>query len=160
MITPTPQKPSTSPSPLELRLDRVEASPDCTIGRLYSNGRFECWTLEDQIRTGAKVAGKTAIPSGRYRVLISFSNRFKRYLPLLLNVPGFEGIRIHSGNTAEDTEGCILVGQRRVGKSVLSSRAAMQVLQERIVSAIAAGRAVWIQIDNPTSMMIENGPED
>jgi len=71
-----------------------------TIGSLYLNGKFECYTLEDVVRVGEKVPGATAIPEGIYPVQITFSNRFKRDLPLLLNVPNFDGIRIHTGNYA------------------------------------------------------------
>ena len=77
---------------------------------MYLDGRFGVLHLEDVVRQGEKVPGQTAIPEGIYTVQITFSNRFKRDLPLLLNVPNFEGIRIHPGNTDADTEGCILVG--------------------------------------------------
>lgn len=106
---------------MELLLNRRIYSPNSTIGNLQVNNVFQCFTLEDVDRdknkdgdlndTGeAKVFGKTAIPRGRYEVMISYSNRFKKVLPLLLNVPSFKGIRIHSGNKPEDTDGCILVG--------------------------------------------------
>lgn len=71
-----------------------------TIGSLYIDKKFECYTLEDVVRTGPKVHGQTAIPEGTYEVQITFSPRFKRDLPLLLNVPNFEGVRIHTGNYA------------------------------------------------------------
>lgn len=81
-----------------------------TIGDLFINDEFFCFTLEDEIRPGGqKVYGKTAIPAGTYEVVLTVSNRFKRLMPLLVNVPNFEGVRIHGGNTAEHTHGCPLV---------------------------------------------------
>lgn len=114
-----------------------------TIGSLYIDGLFECLTLEDEVRSDpnpttpaneAKVAGKTAIPTGTYQVVIDMSPRFKRLMPHILNVPGFEGIRFHSGNKAADTEGCILLGQTRtsnhtIGQSKLAYEAFFKKLQ-------------------------------
>lgn len=80
-----------------------------TIGKMLIDGAFFCYTLEDTIRD-TKIAGETAIPYGTYKVIVNMSNRFKRLMPLLLNVPNFEGVRIHNGNTKEHTHGCILVG--------------------------------------------------
>lgn len=110
-------------------------------GVLSIDGVFQCWTLEDTDRglTNAecnrKVWGKTAIPAGCYEVVINFSARFKKYMPLLLTVPCFEGIRIHAGNTVEQTDGCILVGKERSSSGTISqSRDAfyelMKILQE------------------------------
>ena len=100
---------------MKLRLHRSVLSDRYTIGKLYVDGKYHCDTLEDTDRAleahpDAKIYGKTAIPRGTYDVIISMSNRFKRELPLLKNVPGFDGIRIHPGNTHEDTDGCVLVG--------------------------------------------------
>ena len=96
---------------MELTLKRVALKDTYTIGRLYVDGEYFCDTLEDKVRPdGIKVYGETAIPAGTYKVVITYSNRFKRLLPLLQNVPMFEGIRIHPGNTSADTHGCLLVG--------------------------------------------------
>lgn len=109
---------------MKLELKRTASANGFTIGELYVDGIFECFTCEDIVRPDgeAKVYGKTAIPHGEYSVEITFSPHFQRQLPLLLNVPGFEGIRIHPGNTAADTDGCILPGVVKtstgVGRSV------------------------------------------
>ena len=78
------------------------------IGDFFIDGEFFCYSLEDEIRF-EKVYGKTAIPDGRYKVVLTMSNRFKRIMPLLLNVPNFEGVRLHGGNTAENSHGCPLI---------------------------------------------------
>ena len=100
-----------------LVLKRDPSTETSTPGRLFSvngqNERFICYTMEDIVRDGPKIAGKTAIPFGEYQCTISHSARFKRPLPLLHGAPNFIGIRIHGGNTSEDTEGCILVGRVR-----------------------------------------------
>ena len=87
-----------------------------------------------------------AIPEGRYAVVISYSPKFKQWLPILLGVPMFKGIRIHAGNTAEDTQGCILLGENRVKGKVLNSRLWLKRLKEKIVEAKEKGEAVWITI--------------
>ncbi len=98
------------------------------------NGIFECFTLED-VERPVKIKGETAIPKGTYKVIINQSNRFKRQLPLLLNVPGFEGVRIHAGNTNHDTEGCILVGQTRHKEFIGKSRKAFDKLFKKMQKA-------------------------
>jgi hypothetical protein len=130
---------------MELLLQRNHGTTGYTAGRLY---QLECFTLEDQERA-QKIPGKTAIPAGRYEVIVDFSNRFQRPLPLLLNVPGFTGIRIHPGNTANDTEGCILVGADDGNPNdawLGHSREAFNSLFAKIQTAIAAGQKVWITI--------------
>lgn len=117
-----------------ITIDRAWKKDGYTISRLYVNGElFGCNTLEDTDRglnqkmdldeiKNKKVYGQTAIPRGSYECVYTYSNRFKKMLPLLLNVKGFEGIRIHSGNSAKDTEGCILVGLNLKKGMVLNSR--------------------------------------
>jgi hypothetical protein len=118
---------------MELKLVRVFKSPMYTIGRLHVDGVFECDTLEDTVRDlnkdgdlndagESKVFGETAIPYGTYKVIINYSNRFKRDLPRLLNVKEFDGVLIHPGNTAVDTHGCILVGINNAKGRVNNSR--------------------------------------
>jgi len=98
------------------------------------DGLFECYTLEDVERT-VKIKNETAIPKGTYKVIINESNRFKRLLPLLLNVPNFEGVRIHSGNSNHDTEGCILVGQTIQANYIGQSRKAFDKLLKKMQGA-------------------------
>ncbi len=147
---------------MDLILQRIAKRKGYTIGRLsivepvvdeYSTGTKEtyfCDTLEPTWRDyehGAyKMKGKSAIPEGRYAVVISYSPKFKAWLPILLGVPMFEGIRIHAGNSAKDTQGCILVARnQRVGE-VLESRKWLYELKMKIVEAKDRGEAVWITI--------------
>lgn len=110
---------------MNLTLRRIEFYKGDTIGELYVNGKFECFTLEDTVRSGPKVYGQTAIPVGTYRVTLEFSPRFKVILPRLHSVPGFEGVLMHSGNTAEQTDGCILVGRKERDTYIEESRLAL-----------------------------------
>ena len=121
-----------------------------TLGELSVDGEKFCHTLEPTWRKpeARKIPGKTAIPEGRYPIVITLSPKFKQWLPLLLHVPGFTGIRIHAGNTAKDTKGCILVGEN-TGKGVLSdSRLWVERLKRRIVDAKERGEGVWITVNN------------
>ena len=133
---------------MDLVLERLQLLPDTTIGSLSVDGAWQCWTLEDVVREpgSPKVYAHTAIPAGRYRVSVTMSPRFKRRMPLLLDVPGFSGIRIHPGNSHEDTEGCILVGQQRLTKSLLQSRAAYDNLMIVLERAERAGKDVFITV--------------
>ncbi len=119
---------------MDLNVKRLEFSEASTVGELSVNGQFECYTLEDKVRP-VKIKGKTAIPAGRYEVIINFSQRFQRQLPLLLKVPDFEGVRIHPGNTAANTEGCILVGETKDENFVGHSRVAFDRLFEKLKTA-------------------------
>ena len=136
-------------SKMRIDLYRDMKLPSRTLGRLLIDDVFECFTCEDTVRpNGTKIYGHTAIPAGNYRVVITLSNRFKRELPLLLNVPGFEGIRIHSGNNEGHTEGCILPGKSRSETGVSDSQLATNQLILKIRNAIDQGREVWITIHN------------
>lgn len=138
---------------LELRLKRIAKRKAYTIGRLYAGESYLCDTLEPTWRdiarggTGRKVKGKTAIPEGRYPVVVTRSPKFGKWLPLLLGVPQFEGVRIHSGNRPEDTEGCILVGRNRRKGMVLESRATMALLMALLTRAREMGKALWITVE-------------
>jgi hypothetical protein len=134
---------------MELELIRDIYAPTRTLGKLSINGVHECFICEDVVRRdGTKVHGKTAIPAGRYQIKITLSNRFKRELPILLNVPNFEGIRIHSGNHEGHTEGCLLPGKTRNESGVFSSVLATNELILKIRNAITDGQEVWITIKN------------
>ena len=120
-----------------LTLTRIAKRADYTIGRLEDeNGVKICDTLEPTWRNykggELKVTRKSAVPEGTYPVVVTKSKKFGKYLPLLVGVPGFEGIRIHSGNTVNDTEGCILVGQNLIKGKVLLSRLTLEKLMRLI----------------------------
>lgn len=139
---------------MTLLLKRRPSADGVTLGELFVDGVRRCFTLEDAVRLGPKIAHETAIPAGRYRVGITPSQRFGRMLPILLDVPGFTGVRIHPGNTKEDTSGCILVGQRAAVDSVAGSRLALEGLQPMIAGALARGDEVWITIENANRMAL------
>lgn len=120
-----------------------------TLGELFVDDKFECNTLEDKVRPlGEKVYGQTAIPTGTYEVIIDLSNRFKIELPRLLNVPMFDGIRIHPGNKAEDTDGCILVGVTRSKDWVGQSKIAFNRLFDKMEKAYQLKETITIEIKN------------
>ena len=122
-----------------IEVKRFEFKDTYTVGKMYIDNIYECYTLEDVVRTGAKVNGQTAIPTGTYNVIINHSNRFNRDLPLLENVPNFTGVRIHSGNTSANTEGCILVGTTWSGKDFIgNSKAAYKKFFEKLKQAKTA----------------------
>lgn len=122
---------------MQLKLNRIFKTNTFTIGELYINEKYVTDTLEDRVRPeGEKVYGKTAIPEGTYEVKLTHSPRFKKILPEILNVPNFSGIRIHTGNSSKDTEGCILVGtwdgekEDWVGSSKIAFDKLMTLLEE------------------------------
>ena len=147
---------------MELTVIRKTKTEKSSIGELLINGVFECYTLEDKERSPKekKVFGQTAIPKGRYEVIINFSNNFQTYLPLLLKVPNFEGVRIHPGNTNADTLGCILVGSGIGNNLITNSRKAFNALFKKM-QAVAKKEKIFITIKWGRAMSqfltIENG---
>ena len=114
---------------MKLLLRRKFKGPKYTIGDLSIDGVFFCNVIEDVVRpVGVKVYGETAIPFGTYQVVMRYSPKFKKVLPLLLDVPMFDGIRIHSGNTQSDSLGCLIVGENKVKGRVINSRKTMDKL--------------------------------
>lgn len=130
---------------MDLKLIREYFDDTTTIGRLFVDGKEECYILEDAVRD-EKIPHITAIPYGRYEVQITYSPKFGRYLPLLLNVPNFSGIRIHTGNTSIDTDGCLITGSQKGDDSVIASRAAFDKLYPKIVYALHNEGKVFITI--------------
>ena len=126
---------------MELELKRHTFKPNYTMGKLLVNGKYFCDVIEDTVRDlnmdgdlddsgEGKIYGKTAIPYGRYEVKITMSSRFKKELPLLIGVKGFEGIRIHNGNSEADSSGCLIVGENKEVGKVLNSRITMDKLMK------------------------------
>lgn len=117
---------------MEIVVKRMTFTDNSTIGEMFIDGKFFCYTLEDKVRD-VKIKTITAIPYGEYEVKITMSNRFKKLMPLLLNVPNFEGVRIHAGNDSTHTEGCILVGNTKgkdfIGESVVAFNELMNKLK-------------------------------
>jgi len=133
---------------MEMILLRRHLGAKATEGRLFVDGKQECYTLEDVVRD-KKIPGETAIPAGRYEVTVNESTRFKQLMPLLMNVPNFEGVRIHTGNTDADTHGCILVGTdpgSAFDDQIANSKAAYAALFPKIQAALARREKVWITI--------------
>lgn len=136
---------------MKIDLIRDTYTDKSTTGKIFVDGVFTCYSLEDQDRRleqnpGAKIKGETAIPLGQYRVIRNMSARFKKMLPLLLDVQGFEGVRIHSGNSPADTEGCILPGITRARDWVGDSRSAFMVLDKKISDALSRGEEVTMTV--------------
>jgi hypothetical protein len=149
---------------MQLRVDRIESDNESTLGRLYINDRFQCWTLEDQYRAGPKVTGETRIPAGACQVRFrteggfhaqyaetygaKFGPDWHKGMLHVTNVPGFDDILIHVGNSHDDTAGCLLVGHphSRVNgyHDIGSSRPAYEALYPRVRQALLAGEEVLI----------------
>lgn len=135
---------------MNLRLVRRFKGETYTIGSLSVNGEKFCDTLEDRVRDLAggesKVPGETAIPEGRYRVIVNRSPKFGRDLPRLLDVPQFEGVLIHRGNTDKDSSGCILVGENKVKGKVINSTPYEEKLVALCKAALAEGETIEIEV--------------
>lgn len=146
---------------MELTLNRKLKLENKTIGELLINGKKFSDTLEDKVRLtwsllpfktllGVKIWGKTAIPSGRYQVVLTYSERFKRVLPLLLKVPQFDSIRIHGGNTETDTEGCVLIGKLDTKTNTIYGAKSLGLLDKLMVQLESASKTgkIFITINN------------
>lgn len=129
-----------------LRVIREPSTAAATMGILLIDGVFACWTLEDVVRA-VKIPGETAIPTGRYAVRLSLSQRFQKVLPEVLAVPGFTGIRMHAGNTQADTAGCLLVGRVRAYDRVEESKLALMNVMEHLRRATTAGDPITLTIE-------------
>lgn len=135
---------------MEILVQRIAKRDDYTVGRLFVDGKYLCDTLEDRVRDltkEKKVPGETAIPAGRYRVIVNVSPKFGRELPRLLDVPGFEGILIHKGNSARDSAGCVLLGENKEKGRVVNSTPYELRLTRLIKDAIEKGEEVWICVE-------------
>jgi hypothetical protein len=141
---------------LKLLVTRRTKANTYTAGRMYCDGELLCYTLEDTVREIKgkpveewKIKGETAIPEGRYRVILTKSTRFKRILPEVLNVPGYTAVRIHAGNQTKDTDGCILVGMydgNELDSWLGNSRKAEALVIAKINEAINSGDEVWLTV--------------
>lgn len=134
---------------MKLELTRLFFQNTYTIGKLYIDGQYFCDTLEDKVRNLSrekKIPGQTAIPAGEYEIIVNVSPRFKRKLPRLLDVPEFDGILIHRGNTAEDTAGCILVGENKAKGKVINSTGYEVKLTEILERAMQKNDKITISV--------------
>lgn len=140
---------------MQLKLVRKTYGEKFTEGKLFINNGFQCYTVEDKDRKlekegcNAKVQNQTCIPKGTYDVTISYSNRFEKFLIEVQNVPCFTGVRIHSGNSSKDTEGCIIVGSTNIKENddwVSDSRVAYEALHKKVKDALSAGEKVTLEV--------------
>ena len=137
---------------MDIVIKRRRPANGCTLSEWFVNGKSFCFGIEDLVRpSGEKVFGETAIPAGSYQIVKTFSPRFGKYLPLLLNVPGFGGVRIHPGNYAKDTEGCLLPGTAIAPDNamVTNSREAFEKLFTKI-KAVEKKERIILTITNPS----------
>lgn len=139
---------------MEILVKRLYKKSEYTIGKMYINGEYFCDTVEDTDRglsqnmsnsaiEARKVYGKTAIPIGRYKVTLTFSNKFKRVLPLINGVIGFAGIRIHNGVNADSSLGCVIVGENKIKGGVINSKATM----EKLMAKLRGQKEIYITIE-------------
>lgn len=143
---------------MEIKVNRIARKGGYTIGRLFINNEYFCDTLEDTDRglkdtmqvdeiLAKKVKAQTAIPTGKYDVILTFSPKFKRVLPLLLNVKGYEYIRIHHGNFPSSTDGCLLVGENKIKGQIVNSRATLEKLMSVLLECEKKKEKVIITIE-------------
>lgn len=136
-----------------LNLLRTNQINEATIGQIFYQDKHVCYTLEDLPRE-VKIMHKTAIPAGTYDVIINYSNRFKRPMPRLLNVPGFEGILLHKGKNITSTSGCVLVGQSVQGDQLVNPIPAFEKIYNLITKGLKQGK-VFIKIEDIPKKEIE-----
>lgn len=130
---------------LEYKSHRIFHNDNYTISKLYENGVYLCEVIED-VERAIKVQDKTAIPKGKYKVIVNMSNRFKRLLPLLIDVPGFEGVRIHNGTNETSSSGCLIVGENKIKGQVTNSRYWMNRITDTMLAAQQKGIKITIEI--------------
>lgn len=141
---------------MEIKVVRKEFADTYCMGELYINDKFFCYTMEDKDRgvtegdslseiKEVKVPKRTAIPYGDYRIMLSFSKKLKRFLPLVLDVPGFKGIRIHKGSTEDWSSGCILVGMERTARKLKNIVEAEKALMN-VLKAVNEIEPIYIKI--------------
>lgn len=136
---------------MELKVVRSIMNDNSTLGKMYMNDEFFAYTCEDTVRhingdISKKIKGKTAIDAGRYEVVVSHSGHFGKELPLLLNVPCFDGIRIHGGNTADNSLGCILIGEKSDMKGRISNCAEKVADLIEAIKIAQKKEKIWIEI--------------
>lgn len=143
---------------MEIIIKRIAKKSNYTIGKLYIDGKYFCDTLEDKDRglndnmsvdkiLSIKVKHETAIPTGTYNMNITYSPKFKKQLPLILNVKGFEGIRVHSGNTDKDSSGCVILGQNKVVGKVINSRVTCDKFNTTLTGAKNRKEKITLKIE-------------
>lgn len=139
---------------MELVLERETFDPEFTLGCLYGFGQRLCYTCEDCVRGDGnaetvlqwKIPGKSAIPYGRYKVVITYSQRFQKHLPLLLDVPGFAGVRLHGGNSSEDSSGCPLLGLALTRNGVKTCAPAVKKVMDLIQESQKRSEEIWLTV--------------
>lgn len=147
---------------MEIEVWREQSKALATMGTMYvddATTRLALFSLEDQMRPeGVKVYGETAIPAGRYEIKITRSRKFKKYLPLLVDVAGFDGVRIHSLNNRKQTEGCIGVGLECAEEEIHRSREAMNKLMAKIArpAGMDPDEVERWELKEPTFITIHN----
>ncbi len=143
---------------MEIVIKRIAKKTTYTIGKLYIDGKYFCDTLEDKDRglrdtmsvdeiLSIKVKHETAIPTGTYNIDITYSPKFKKQLPLILNVKGFEGIRVHSGNSDKDSSGCVILGQNKVVGKVINSRVTCDKFNTTLTGAKNRKEKITLKIE-------------